>query len=759
MDDNINSYLTSLSNPRGILKELQCSEINTSEQKDHKDVRKEVIEPKDIRYSAIDDLDSKDKVNNSYFSCEFHNYHSNGSREDNLSANSDYTIIYNNYNIEKPVSSLSFKFDNIKNIDIATVNTDIKNFSVSHVNEDTNVICTIIEDYNVDLEIESENMPGNANVQNSINKEPAAVNLEIKRERAMSNDNMPEEQKILISNRNAIDKLSHVIVQPPNYKFVKRDVSFSVKSKTGAKTVSKLGLKNGKVSVRGDGLKQATINDYFCGKLQVHTKKSGKKFIETVPFNNSKYAKDLVFDDVEDMSKNSGVNDTLLKYDKFRAAIKVSRENDMQSKARLCSPKRDSASLRQQELKASSSEVPRSISPKLRNGSISSFSPRKNLDSIHFSLPSKTRSNKTNTNRNIPFYKIVAADLCVARLGVNPKHLQILNIDDTVKIEGIDVTAVDANHCPGAIMLVFTLPNGKNLLHTGDFRASPYMESYPVFWNKDMHTIYLDTTCPGAIMLVFTLPNGKNLLHTGDFRASPYMESYPVFWNKDMHTIYLDTTYCNPRYDFPTQDQSLEMALNLLRDKKTKLEEAGKKFSSVLIVCGAYTIGKEKFFLGIARRVGCMVWACPEKDRVLQVVEGQSFGRSAPHTCQLHVVPMRELTHEKLRAHLDSLQGAFSEVVAFKPSGWENDKATAVTRDSVTIHGIPYSEHSSFSELIRFVKFLKPKQVVPTVDISGGVKTVQQFFPCPLVYKEDLKCQSRLTDYFGVQSRQRVHPV
>ncbi|XP_045539345.1 DNA cross-link repair protein SNM1 [Papilio machaon] len=601
-------------------------------------------------------------------------------------------------------------------------------------------------------------MPGNANVQNSINKETAAVNLEIKRERAMSNDYMPEEQKILISNRNAIDKLSHVIVQPPNYKFVKRDVSFSVKSKTGAKTVSKLGLKNGKVSVRGDGLKQATINDYFCGKLQVHTKKSGKKFIETVPFNNSKYAKDLVFDDVEDMSKNSGVNDTLLKYDKFRAAIKVSRENDMQSKARLCSPKRDSASFRQQELKASSSEVPRSISPKLRNGSISSFSPRKNLDSIHFSLPSKTRSNKTNTNRNIPFYKIVAgthfavdafsygdipnvniyflthfhsdhytglkrtfnktlycskitADLCVARLGVNPKHLQILNIDDTVKIEGIDVTAVDANHCPG------------------------------------------------AIMLVFTLPNGKNLLHTGDFRASPYMESYPVFWNKDMHTIYLDTTYCNPRYDFPTQDQSLEMALNLLRDKKTKLEEAGKKFSSVLIVCGAYTIGKEKFFLGIARRVGCMVWACPEKDRVLQVVEGQSFGRSAPHTCQLHVVPMRELTHEKLRAHLDSLQGAFSEVVAFKPSGWENDKATAVTRDSVTIHGIPYSEHSSFSELIRFVKFLKPKQVVPTVDISGGVKTVQQFFPCPLVYKEDLKCQSRLTDYFGVQSRQRVHPV
>ncbi|XP_013146418.1 PREDICTED: DNA cross-link repair 1A protein isoform X2 [Papilio polytes] len=740
--------------PRGVLRELQCPEINTKKEKE----KEKIIQPKDIDilgHSAIEDP-FHSKENNIGLSEEFNSFRSYVSSKNDFCAKSDDTIIYD-YNIENPVISLAFKFDNTKNVKVGTVKTIIKKFSVSHENDDTNITCNLIEDSSEDIQSEGTNMSGNANVL-SPDKQTVAVNLEIKRERATTNDNITEEEKILILNTNAIDKLSHVIVQPPNYKFVKRDVSFCDKSKTGAKAISNLGRKNGKISVRGDGWKQTTINDYFGGKLLVHTKESGKKFIQT-PLINSIYAKDLVFDDVEDMSKNSGVNDTLLKYDKIRPTVKVSRENDMQSKARLCSPKRDSASLRQQDLKASSSEVPRSISPKLRNGSISSFSPRKNLDSIHFSLPSKTRSNKTNANpRNIPFYKIVAgthfavdafsygdipnvniyflthfhsdhytglkrtfnktlycskitADLCVARLGVNPKHLQILNIDDTIKIEGIDVTAVDANHCPG------------------------------------------------AIMLVFTLPNGKNLLHTGDFRASPFMESYPVFWNKDMHTIYLDTTYCNPRYDFPTQDQSLEMALNLLRDKKTKLEEAGKKFSSVLIVCGAYTIGKEKFFLGIARRVGCLVWACPEKDRVLQVVEGQSFGRSAPHTCQLHVVPMRELTHEKLRAHLDSLQGAFSEVVAFKPSGWENDKATAVTRDAVTIHGIPYSEHSSFSELIRFVKFLKPKQVVPTVDISGGVKTVQQFFPCPLVYKEDLKCQSRLTDYFGVQSRQRVQPV
>lgn len=53
--------------------------------------------------------------------------------------------------------------------------------------------------------------------------------------------------------------------------------------------------------------------------------------------------------------------------------------------------------------------------------------------------------------------------------------------------------------------------------------------------------------------------------------------------------------------------------------------------------------GKEKFFLGMARRVGCSVWACPEKDKVLQAVEGRSFSHAPAQSCQLHVVPMRDL--------------------------------------------------------------------------------------------------------------------
>ncbi|XP_030023663.2 DNA cross-link repair 1A protein [Manduca sexta] len=685
-----------------------------------------------IGYSAIDDLSTECDT-------DLINVQTNFNKETNCciapkspalhmnldDAKSDKTVIYD---VEKAIVAVSFGINDCSNIDFTTKTTAIKRINIDRRYEDVNVDCEIIEN----TEPSTDYSPDNTYATAPSPPKKVAINLEIKKK--LSTENL----KVLILKSNAIEKITNVTVQPPNYKLVKRKILDDKSKGTKRKPLTN----NGNLS--RDKLKQRSIDIFF-------PKVAGPREVRTTNVTNpvKNVARDVV-----DMSKNSGVADAV-KERVARSLKSGKRENESPRVPRVATAKKELC----KDVKTSSSEVPRAPSPRVKNESASSHSPRRNTESTQFSLPVKSKSNKSAISpQSIPQYKIVAgthfavdafsygeipnvkhyflthfhsdhysglkksfnkllfcskitADLCMSRLGVNPKCIHVINVDETVRVEGVEVTAVDANHCPG------------------------------------------------AVMLIFTLPNGKSLLHTGDFRASPTMESYPIFWNKDIHTIYLDTTYCNPRYDFPTQDQSLEMALYILRQKKLNLEKAGKKFSSVLIVCGTYTIGKEKFFLGMARRVGCSVWACPEKDRVLQAVEGRSFCHAPPHACQLHVVPMRDLTHEKLRSYLDSLQGAFNEVVAFKPSGWENGKNSSVERDMVAIHGIPYSEHSSFSELIRFVKYLKPKQVIPTVDISGGVKAVQKYFPCPLVYKDEAHCQSRMTDFFSMHGRHQVPVV
>lgn len=49
-------------------------------------------------------------------------------------------------------------------------------------------------------------------------------------------------------------------------------------------------------------------------------------------------------------------------------------------------------------------------------------------------------------------------------------------------------------------------------------------------------------------MLLFFLPDGQTVLHTGDFRADPSMETYPELLGCRVQTLYLDTTSVLPYF-------------------------------------------------------------------------------------------------------------------------------------------------------------------------------------------------------------------
>lgn len=228
--------------------------------------------------------------------------------------------------------------------------------------------------------------------------------------------------------------------------------------------------------------------------------------------------------------------------------------------------------------------------------------------------------------------------------------------------------------------------------------------------------------CPGAVLLLFILPNGTSILHTGDFRAEPSMERYPALIGRKIHTLYLDTTYCSPEYTFPPQQETVQFAVNTAFELLTL-------HPRTLVVCGTYSVGKEKVFLAIADVLGCKVCMSQDKYKTMQCLESEEIRALVTtdwHSTPLHVLPMMQVNFKGLYAHLNKFSGKYDRVLAFKPTGWTYSQGCGSVTDirpdirgKVTMYGIPYSEHSSYSEMKRFVQFIKPQKIIPTVNVGN----------------------------------------
>ncbi|NWS18760.1 DCR1A protein, partial [Pachyramphus minor] len=244
-------------------------------------------------------------------------------------------------------------------------------------------------------------------------------------------------------------------------------------------------------------------------------------------------------------------------------------------------------------------------------------------------------------NFRFPIYcNKITGNLVKSKLRVQEQYVHVLPMDAECIVDGIKVLLLDANHCPG------------------------------------------------AAMILFHLPNGTVILHTGDFRADPSMERYPALLGQQVHTLYLDTTYCSPEYTFPSQQEVIQFAVNIAFETVTLNPRT-------LVVCGTYSIGKEKVFL------------------VFNVMS-YLFGLSICY-----------FSSQGLQDHLNKFSENFDQVLAFKPTGWTySDSCLSLadikpqTRGNITIYGIPYSEHSSYLEMKRFVQWLKPQKIIPTVNIG-----------------------------------------
>jgi DNA cross-link repair 1A protein len=282
------------------------------------------------------------------------------------------------------------------------------------------------------------------------------------------------------------------------------------------------------------------------------------------------------------------------------------------------------------------------------------------------------------------------AELCRSRLGIQKERLRVVDVGRPFVVEGVSVRFVDANHCPGAVMIVFDgIPKTK--------------------------TSATDT---------------DTVLATGDFRFHAGMTSCPILRDvaSKRPAVMLDTTYCDPKHAFPPQAEVLAAVRDAVRAEAHNAQRT-------LFLFGTYTIGKERVFFEAAKALGpeTKIYVGKQKRGVLEAlgdaVPAEDMRRVTGDdtATNLHVVPMGSVTFERMKTIARYYRNRYDTVVAFKPTGWtftqarKHARATKRQKRGALIqYAVPYSEHSSFAELRAFVAFLKPRAILPHVGNDRG---------------------------------------
>ncbi len=179
----------------------------------------------------------------------------------------------------------------------------------------------------------------------------------------------------------------------------------------------------------------------------------------------------------------------------------------------------------------------------------------------------------------------ITARLLIEQDRLNPAVVRAVPLHQRVYIDGVFVTLIDANHCPGAVVFVFELApfaadddlrppdppsagplprlkTGPVYVHCGDFRYCREMGELFAPGQTDHNATHVEANASTATSSV---PSAFN--HYTSFYAA---SSLYHLSRLTITGVYLDTTYCKPQYNFPPQAAVVNYTLNVVRDILTK---------------------------------------------------------------------------------------------------------------------------------------------------------------------------------------------
>lgn len=206
--------------------------------------------------------------------------------------------------------------------------------------------------------------------------------------------------------------------------------------------------------------------------------------------------------------------------------------------------------------------------------------------------------------------------------------------------------------------------------------------------------------CPGAVMFLFQGYFGC-ILHTGDFRYYEGMLDIPPFTNGlVVNTLYLDNTYCDPKCEFPTRDEAKEKILEIIRNNPEKQ-----------IRFGLDRLGKEDLLCEIAKDQGFPVFVDDFRYKVVDLLGKSEYFTLNHEDTYLSVHAKRTVC----RSNLAVANKFHGPTIGIIPTALYHCRNNPFEK-SDTIFVVPYSDHSSYSELKKFVAKVKPQRIIPVLD-------------------------------------------